>query len=61
MAGAGFGKSTLLGAWAGPRTTAWYAVASEDAELASLARGIVSALRLRVPALQVGVATAIEG
>ena len=61
IAGAGFGKSTLLSAWAGPRATAWYTVAAEDAELASLARGIVSALRLRVPALQVGVGNAIEG
>jgi ATP/maltotriose-dependent transcriptional regulator MalT/DNA-binding SARP family transcriptional activator len=61
IAGAGFGKSTLLSAWATTRATAWYTVASEDAELASLARGLVSALRLRVPALQVGVGAAIEG
>ena len=61
IAGAGFGKSTLLSAWAGSRATAWYTVAAEDAEVASLARGLVSALRLRVPALQVGVPRTIEG
>ena len=61
IAGAGFGKSTLLSAWAGSRATAWYTVAAEDAEVASLARGLVSALRLRVPGLQVGVPAAIEG
>ncbi|MGH3027926.1 MAG: hypothetical protein ACRDMW_05160, partial [Gaiellaceae bacterium] len=61
IAGAGFGKSTLLSAWAGRRAAAWYTIAPEDAELASLARGLTSALRLRVPALQVGVPTPIEG
>ena len=61
IAGAGFGKSTLLSAWAAPHATAWYTVAPEDAELASLARGLVSALRLRVPGLQVGVPAAVEG
>ncbi len=61
IAGAGFGKSTLLSAWAGPRTTAWYTIAPEDTELAALARGLVSALRLRVPALRISVPAAIEG
>jgi ATP/maltotriose-dependent transcriptional regulator MalT/DNA-binding SARP family transcriptional activator len=61
IAGPGFGKSTLLSAWAGAHPTAWYTVAPEDAELASLAHGVVSALRTRVPGLQLGVPAVIEG
>lgn len=62
VAGAGFGKSALLGAWAGRRRrSVWYAVTAEDRQLASLARGLFGALRLRVPALPPDLVTAIAG
>ncbi|MGH3022798.1 MAG: tetratricopeptide repeat protein, partial [Gaiellaceae bacterium] len=61
VAGAGFGKSTLLGAWAGRHSSAWYALGAEDRQLASLARGLFGALRLRVPDLQPDLVAAIEG
>jgi ATP/maltotriose-dependent transcriptional regulator MalT len=61
VAGAGFGKSTLLGTWAGRRDTAWYALTSEDRQLASLVRGLVGALRLHVPDLPDDLVAAIDG
>jgi DNA-binding SARP family transcriptional activator/tetratricopeptide (TPR) repeat protein len=51
IAGAGFGKSTLLAAWAQRHEVAWYTLGPEDAALSTLGRGIVDALRLRVPDL----------
>jgi DNA-binding SARP family transcriptional activator len=51
IAGAGFGKSTLLGAWADGHEVAWYTLGPEDAALSVLGRGLVDALRLRVPDL----------
>jgi DNA-binding SARP family transcriptional activator/tetratricopeptide (TPR) repeat protein len=56
VAGAGFGKSTLLSDWAGEVNCAWYTAASDDASLAGFARGLADALRLRVPALPVDAA-----
>jgi len=60
VAGAGFGKSTLLAAWATDRNCAWYTVSSEDVSLATFALGIADALRLRVPALPVDAANAVK-
>lgn len=54
VAGAGFGKSTLLAGWAAGINCAWYSAAPEDASLAGFSRGLVDALRLRVPALSAG-------
>ncbi len=51
IAGAGFGKSTLLAAWAGSHEVAWYTVGAQDGALTTLGRGLVDALRLRVPDL----------
>jgi ATP/maltotriose-dependent transcriptional regulator MalT len=61
VAGAGFGKSALLGAWAGRRNTAWYALTPEDRQLASFVRGLVGAFRLHVPDLPADLGAAIEG
>ena len=64
VAGAGFGKSTLLSAWAADVNCAWYSASSDDASLAAFARGITDALRLRVPALpadDAGAVTASAG
>lgn len=51
VAGAGFGKSTLLAEWAAGSRAAWYTVGPEDAALPVLVRGLLDALRLRLPAL----------
>lgn len=56
VADAGFGKSTLLGAFAGRVNCAWYSLSQRDFAVASLARGIVAALRSRVLAFPPGVA-----
>jgi LuxR family maltose regulon positive regulatory protein len=51
VAGPGFGKSTLLASWAAKGNVAWYSLGPEDAQMPRLARGILDALRLRVPVL----------
>jgi ATP/maltotriose-dependent transcriptional regulator MalT/DNA-binding SARP family transcriptional activator len=50
-AGAGFGKSTLLVAWAGRRRCAWYTLDRHDGALETLVAGLMGALRLRLPGL----------
>src|SRR5262245_13195205 len=59
VADAGFGKSTLLSAWAAGINCAWYSASPEDDSLAIFARGIVDALRLRVPPVPTAVAGAV--
>ena len=59
VAGAGFGKSTLLAVWVADLHCAWYSASPEDASLAQFSRGIADALRLRVPGLSVGEAGAV--
>ena len=51
VAGPGFGKSTLLASWAAESNAAWYSLGREDAQVPTLACGIIDALRLRVPVL----------
>jgi ATP/maltotriose-dependent transcriptional regulator MalT/DNA-binding SARP family transcriptional activator len=51
IAGAGYGKSTLVAGWAERVHAAWYALTPEDCTPLSLAAGMLGALRLRVPAL----------
>ena len=51
LAGPGFGKSTLLASWAAAGNAAWYSLGPEDAQMPTLARGVIDALRLRVPVL----------
>jgi ATP/maltotriose-dependent transcriptional regulator MalT/DNA-binding SARP family transcriptional activator len=60
VAGAGFGKSTLLAAWAADQNCAWYTVSPDDVSLATFTRGVADALRLRVPALPVDAANAVN-
>src|SRR5688500_4000786 len=48
VAGAGFGKSTLLGLWAADVECAWYTLTPADADLPTLARGLATAVRRRV-------------
>lgn len=53
VAGAGYGKTTGLAAWAETAGAAWYSLDRADADVAVLLRGIVDALRLRLPGLPV--------
>ncbi len=59
VAGAGFGKSTLLAGWAAGVRAAWYTVGPEDAALPVLLRGLLDALRLRLPALPAAAAAVL--
>jgi ATP/maltotriose-dependent transcriptional regulator MalT/DNA-binding SARP family transcriptional activator len=61
VAGAGFGKSSLLAAWAAGVHSAWYSLQPEDAGLPTFLRGLVDALRLRVPNLPDELGTALGG
>jgi ATP/maltotriose-dependent transcriptional regulator MalT/DNA-binding SARP family transcriptional activator len=47
----GFGKSTLLAAWAQAHEAAWYTADSTDSSLAVFSRGIVQALSKRIEQL----------
>jgi DNA-binding SARP family transcriptional activator/tetratricopeptide (TPR) repeat protein len=58
VAGAGFGKSTLMATWAERHEVAWYTLDADDAAVSRLGRGIVEALRLRVPDLPADLASA---
>lgn len=49
VAGAGFGKSTLLAAWAEDLECAWYSVTAKDAALPLLERGVARAIATRLP------------
>lgn len=51
VAGPGFGKSTILAAWAPAVGCAWYTATPGDASVSTLARGLVQALRQRLPVL----------
>jgi ATP/maltotriose-dependent transcriptional regulator MalT/DNA-binding SARP family transcriptional activator len=61
IAGAGYGKSTLLAEWAERLNCVWYAVSAEDESLATFGGGIGHALRLRVPAAVEEVSRALTG
>ena len=61
VATAGFGKSTLLSSWALGVRACWYTLTPEDAALGTLARGVVDALRVRVPGLPPEVDAAVRG
>src|SRR5687767_9312991 len=51
VAGAGYGKSTLLARWAGDVDCAWYSVTSHDGSLGALAGGIAGAMQRALPHL----------
>src|SRR5262245_17878463 len=50
VGGAGFGKSTVLAAWARSHPSAWYTLDAGDRRVATLAAGLVGALRATRPA-----------
>jgi len=47
----GLGKTSLLAGWARRQGCAWYSVGADDSDPAVLARGLLEAVRLRVPAV----------
>src|SRR6266508_5012776 len=51
VAGAGFGKSTLLATWSEELESAWYTITPRDRALASFAAGVGEALLPHVHAL----------
>ncbi|MGH2700036.1 MAG: AAA family ATPase, partial [Actinomycetota bacterium] len=61
VAGAGFGKSTMLGPWASDVGGCWYTLDKSDASPATLARGLVDALQVRVPSLSEDLTAALGG
>jgi ATP/maltotriose-dependent transcriptional regulator MalT/DNA-binding SARP family transcriptional activator len=58
---AGCGKTSTLAAWAHLHRTAWYTLDAGDRALATLARGLLDALRLRVPGLPGDLLVAMVG
>src|SRR5690606_38624495 len=61
VAGAGFGKSTLLAGWAAGHPCAWYQATVDDRDPLSLAGGLLAALRVRVPDLPAELADTLHG
>jgi ATP/maltotriose-dependent transcriptional regulator MalT/DNA-binding SARP family transcriptional activator len=53
VAGTGYGKSTLVAAWAVDQPVAWYTVDRADRDPRVLAAGLTMALRVRTPGLNV--------
>jgi ATP/maltotriose-dependent transcriptional regulator MalT/DNA-binding SARP family transcriptional activator len=60
-AGPGFGKTTLLAAWAERQHCAWYSITAVDRDPLTLARGLMTSLTLRVPGLADDLAPALDG
>lgn len=56
VAGPGCGKTTLLVSWAHTVPCAWYTLGPEDAAVPVLVRGLIEALRVRLPRLQADMA-----
>ena len=51
VAGAGYGKTTLLTQWAGTSASAWHGLSAGDRTLGVIVRAVTDALRARVPGL----------
>ena len=51
VADAGFGKSTLLAAWARGKRVAWHTVTQSDRDPAAMAAGLVRAISLELPGI----------
>jgi ATP/maltotriose-dependent transcriptional regulator MalT/DNA-binding SARP family transcriptional activator len=61
VAGAGFGKTTLLRHWSEDRKTVWHTVTPGDNTLARFAKSLTDALRLVAPRLATDVLVAVVG
>jgi DNA-binding SARP family transcriptional activator len=60
IAAAGYGKSTVLAAWARAVGGATYHIGPADRDLTRFSSGVISALRLRAPALTSEIVTAVD-
>ena len=60
IAAAGYGKSTVLSAWARAVGGATYRIGPADRDLTKFSSGVISALRLRAPALTSEIVTAVD-
>src|SRR5262245_16511911 len=61
VAGAGFGKTTLLTSWAAGTTSAWHSLTPGDRTLGVIVREVTDALRARVPGLPPDLVAAVSG
>jgi ATP/maltotriose-dependent transcriptional regulator MalT/DNA-binding SARP family transcriptional activator len=61
VAGAGYGKSSLIGAWVVGAPAAWLTLERGDVSLASLVPSVVAALRQQLPDLAVDAALELGG
>jgi len=61
VAGPGFGKSTLVAAWAGRVGAAWYTADPSDRSLTTFAHGLDQALKSSLPGLSASFASAVGG
>src|SRR5262245_52340078 len=61
VAGAGFGKTTLLTSWAAGTTSAWHSLTPGDRTLGLIVREVTDALRARVPGLPPDLVAAVSG
>ena len=61
VAGAGFGKTTLVGAWTEELASAWHTVSSQDRALATFAAGVGAAVRPHVGELPDELGGALAG
>lgn len=61
VAGAGFGKSTLLSHWASRRGASWYALDESDVALDELTRGIIDAISIHAPSIRDELAPSVLG
>ena len=59
IAGPGFGKTTALADWATEQPVAWYTASADDEDAPSLAAGLVAAMRLRAPTLELPIPRAV--
>src|SRR5262245_7763561 len=61
VAGAGFGKTTLLTSWAAGTPSAWHSLTPSDRTLGVIVRAVTDALRARVPGLPPDLVAAVSG
>jgi DNA-binding SARP family transcriptional activator len=61
VAGPGFGKSTLVAAWAGRVGAAWYTADPSDRSLTTFVRGLDQALRSSLPGLSASFTSSVSG
>ena len=61
VAGAGYGKTTLLTRWASDNASAWHGLTAGDRTLGVVVRAVTDALRVRVPGLPADLVAALSG